>query len=215
MRVKTWASVAALAGALIGGGSTYLAQTGTPSVLDVEGGYVNDTNDAGGATNHGVTERVARQHGYAGAMRDLPREFAIQVYEHDYIYGPHFDLILAVSPALGHKVIDAGINVGPATAARWFQQAVNILSRGGRDYSTVSVDGIVGPSTMRAYASLERVRGRVKACQLTMTALDAYQASHYLALGQGQKNSSFVVGWLDHRVGNVSKDRCDEMVAAR
>ncbi len=37
-----------------------------------EGDYVNHPADRGGATRWGITEVVARQNGYDGAMRHLP-----------------------------------------------------------------------------------------------------------------------------------------------
>ena len=67
-RAKTWSSLGALVAAVAAG------------VIAVEGGYVNDPNDAGGATNHGVTEQVAREHGYAGAMQSLPKGMAQEIY---------------------------------------------------------------------------------------------------------------------------------------
>ena len=39
-----------------------------------EGGYVDHRDDPGGATNHGITEAVARGKGYTGSMRALKRE---------------------------------------------------------------------------------------------------------------------------------------------
>ena len=55
------------------------------AVFAVEGGYVNNPKDPGGATNHGITEQVARQHDYKGDMRDLTREVAESIYYADYI----------------------------------------------------------------------------------------------------------------------------------
>ncbi|EJY0890163.1 hypothetical protein OE991_005197, partial [Escherichia coli] len=43
-------------------------------VLGKEGGYVNHPDDKGGPTKWGITEKVARAHGYRGDMRDLTRE---------------------------------------------------------------------------------------------------------------------------------------------
>lgn len=199
---KVWAGVGAVIAAVIGG------------VVAIEGGYVNDPNDSGGATNHGVTEKVARANGYTGSMQTLPQDFAAQVYERQYVYGPHYDLVLAASPALGHKMIDAGVNVGPARASRWLQQAINDLSRGGRDYPRIAVDGAIGPTTMRAYAALEKRRGRIKACELTLRLIDAYQTMHYVGISaSSQANASFTVGWIDNRIGNIDAARCSERVA--
>lgn len=201
MSTKTWGSLGALILAVVG------------SVVAIEGGYVNDPNDAGGATNHGVTEVVAREHGYTGSMSALPVEKARDIYADAYIRAPQFDRVLAKSPAVGTKLVDIGVNAGQGRASRWFQQSLNDLSRGGRDFDAVAVDGSIGARTLAAYAALEKRRGRIKACELTIKVLEGYQTSHYITLAKGQANSSFLVGWVDHRVGNVPLSRCAETVA--
>jgi lysozyme family protein len=198
---KTWASLGALVLAVVGG------------VVATEGGYVNDPNDAGGETNHGITIQVAREHGYDGSMQALPVEKARDIYADTYIRTPKFDRVLAKSPAVGSKLVDAGVNAGPARAARWFQQSLNDLSRGGRDFAPVTVDGDIGARTIAAYSALEKRRGRVKACELVLKLLDGYQTAHYTGLAKGHANSSFIVGWVDHRIGNVPLVRCAETVS--
>jgi len=197
---KVWASLGALVFAVVGG------------VVAIEGGYVNDPNDAGGETNHGITVAVAREQGYDGPMLSMPVETARNIYAGKYIKAPKFDRVLTKSPAVGMKLVDIGVNAGQGRAARWFQQSLNDLSRGGRDYRAMAVDGDIGPGTMAAYAALERRRGRVKACELTIKLLESYQTAHYVALAKGPANSSFIVGWIDHRVGNVPLIRCAESV---
>ena len=196
-QAKVWGSMGAVVVFIVG------------ALFAVEGGYVNDPKDPGGATNHGVTEQVARAHGYQGRMQDLPKQTAVDIYTHDYISKPGFDRVIALSPALGQKLVDAGVNAGPGRAGRWFQEALNQLSRGGQDYPLLSVDGQIGMQTLLAYQSLERKRGRVKACELVLKLVDAQQAMHYMRLGM----PTFVVGWVDHRIGNVPLERCSETVA--
>ena len=89
---------------------------------------------------------------------------------------------------------------------------MNDLSRHGRDYPMIAVDGVIGTSTLDAYRSLEKKRGRIKACELTLKLMDSYQAAHYAKLAQSKANASFIVGWLDHRIGNVPPSRCAETV---
>lgn len=86
---------------------------------------------------------------------------------------------------------------GTGRASRAFQQSLNDLSRAGRDYTLISVDGSIGGQTLDAYRALEKRRGRVKACELTLKLLDGYQAAHYTTLAKNPGQASFLVGWLD------------------
>ncbi len=193
---KVWASLGAAVLAILAG------------TLAVEGGYSNNPADPGGETNHGVTVAVARKHGYDGPMRELPKETAQQIYIGSYVEGPGFHRIVAISPAVGEKLVDAGVNAGTGRSARWFQQALNHLSRGGADFPLVAVDGQIGAQTLAAYRALEGKRGRVKACELVIKLLDAQQGTHYMSLDK----PDFIVGWVDHRLGNVPLERCADSV---
>ena len=195
-RGKVWASLGAAVLAIVAG------------VFTVEGGYSNNPADPGGETNHGVTVRVAREAGFTGPMRDLPKEFAQQLYARDYIERPNFHQVIAMSPAVGEKLVDAGVNAGPGRSARWFQQSLNHLSRGGADFPLVAVDGQIGAQSLAAYQSLERKRGRVKACELTLKLVDAQQGAHYMGLNKPM----FIVGWADNRLGNVPLARCADSI---
>ena len=193
---KVWGSVGAAALAILG------------AVFALEGGYANNPADPGGKTNHGITEQVARQHGYQGDMRELPKGFAERIYAQDYIERPNFHRVIALSPAVGEELVDAGVNAGPGRAARWFQQSLNHLSRGGADYPLVAADGQVGAKTLAAYQALERKRGRAKACELTLKLIDVQQGAHYMGLNKPM----FIVGWADNRLGNVPLARCADSV---
>lgn len=193
---KVWGSLGAAVLAILAG------------VFAVEQGYSNNPADPGGETNHGITVAVARQDGYTGPMRDLPKERAESIYIRNYVAGPGFEPVIAASPAVGQKLVDAGVNAGTSRASRWFQVALNHLSRGGQDYAQVAVDAKVGPQSMAAYRALERKRGRIKACELVLKLVDAQQATHYMSLNKPM----FIVGWADNRLGNVPLARCADSV---
>lgn len=179
------------------------------AIFQVEGGYVNNPNDPGGATNHGVTEAVARAHDYKGDMRDFPKALGQQIYFEDYIRKPGFDRLIELSAAAGEEVVDSGVNAGPAKPSQWLQVALNSLNRRGKDYPDVPVDGRAGPATMAAFASLQRVRGRAEACRLVVKLLDAQQAAHYLRLaGNNSQFETFMPGWVSARIGNVPLEKC-------
>lgn len=177
------------------------------SVIVIEGGYVNDPTDPGGATKYGITEEVARKYGYAGEMKDLSKEFAEQIYIDGYVITPSFHLVTEISPAVGHKLIDAGVNTGVRRSSLWFQKALNSLSRGGLDYPLLKEDGVIGPSTIGAFKKLIEKRGSVASCEMVIKLIDAQQATHYMNL---VFLSQFTNGWVNHRIGNIPLENCKE-----
>lgn len=104
-------------------------------LLGHEGGYVDHPRDPGGATRWGVTERVAREYGYASSMKEFPVETAKAIYRKQY-----WDAVKAEDlPApLRYPTFDAAVNSGVTQAAKWLQRAVGAVD-----------DGRIGPETLR------------------------------------------------------------------
>lgn len=108
-------------------------------VLGVEKGFVDNPVDPGGATRFGITERVARKHGYLADMDKLPLPLAQHIAAVEYWMPIRGD---ALPQELAFQVFDASYNSGPTQAIKWLQQALGVDS-----------DGIFGVSTTTALAS--------------------------------------------------------------
>jgi lysozyme family protein len=81
------------------------------SLIEREGGFANHPADRGGPTNFGITEAVARAHGYSGAMRNLPRCEAAAIYKRLYWLRPRFDQVARRSEAVASELFDSGVNM--------------------------------------------------------------------------------------------------------
>lgn len=170
------------------------------AILNREGGYVNHPADRGGPTNWGVTEKVARAHGYNGDMRNMARQQALAIYEADYWYGPRFDQVAAVSPAIAAELCDTGINMGPSVPSKWFQRWLTAMNDGGRLYPDLIADGNIGPRTITALRQYLAARG-AEAERVLLRALNCSQGARYLELAeQRPANEAFLYGWVRERV---------------
>lgn len=177
------------------------------AVFAHEGGFVDHKDDPGGATAFGCTEAVVRAEGYKGRMQDLTREQCREIYVSRYIEGPGFMPLVEIDPVLGHEIIDTGINAGPTRPACWFQEGLNAFNRKGADYPDITEDCKIGPGTIGAYKVLRQRRG-VKACELMVKYLDGKQLEHYAKLARRPQFESFMVGWVDKRIGNAPWQAC-------
>lgn len=117
-------------------------------IIRREGGYVNDPDDPGGATNHGVTIHTMRRLGLdlngdgeidPADVRRLSQEQAIEIFIQHYFERPR----IADLPRVLHAtVFDMYVNAG--------SNAVRILQRLLRDMGyDLSLDGVIGPQTIR------------------------------------------------------------------
>ena len=172
-------------------------------LIDREGGYVNHPADRGGPTRYGITEAVARAHGYAGAMAELPRDEAAAIYRRLYWLRPRFDQVAQRAPRVAAELFDTGANMGPAVAATFLQRALTALNRGGGDYPDLVPDGRVGPATIAALDAFLDARGSRGGETVMLRALEALQGERYLRLAEKRPaNEAFLYGWLANRIGS-------------
>jgi lysozyme family protein len=116
-----------------------------------EGGYVDDPDDPGGATKHGVTIHTMRRLGLdltgdgqvtRADVRRLTEAQAVEIFVDHYFIRPR---ISDLPNPLHASVFDMYVNAGA--------NAVKILQRLlGKMGFAVEVDGVIGPKTIAATA---------------------------------------------------------------
>lgn len=170
-------------------------------VIGREGGYSNHPADKGGPTRWGVTEAVARAHGYRGDMRAFPREDAVTIYRRLYWERPGFDRVDLIAPRVAAEMFDTGVNMGPATATGFLRRALNALNRGGSDFRDLSTSGGIDDATVSALTKFTAKRGKAGEAVL-LKAIEALQGERYVRIAETRPaNEAFLYGWLANRIG--------------
>lgn len=125
------------------------------AIVAREGGYVNDPDDPGGATNHGVTIGTMRQLGLdldgdgvvtPHDVRALSRDRAVDIFIDRYFHAPR---ISELPEVLWETVFDMQVNAG-TNAIKILQRLLNQMGQ------SVSVDGVIGPQTIAAAQAAAR-----------------------------------------------------------
>ena len=128
-------------------------------IIAREGGYVNDPDDPGGATKHGVTIHTLRRLGLdldgdgavtTADVRRLTQEQAVDIFIRHYFIRPG---IAKLPESIQASAFDMYVNAGA--------NAVKILQRLLCDMGQkIAVDGVIGPQTAAAAARAERAGPR-------------------------------------------------------
>lgn len=147
-------------------------------LIENERGFSNDPNDPGGATMWGITEVVARKHGYAGEMKDLPQPLAKQISKYEYWDSINGD---ELPNEIDFQVFDAAYNSGPVQAKRWLQQAVG-----------VTPDGVIGAETLAHVRTMDPDKATMR--------FDAYRLTFLASL---KTWPSFGKGWVNRIAANL------------
>lgn len=145
-------------------------------LLNREGGYVNDPDDPGGATNFGIT--IATLSAYRGQgvtpgdVAKLSRAEAVNIYKRNYLTRPKIDRLPAI---LVPSVFDMYVNAGN-NAIKILQNVLNEFSAV-FDLPKLAVDGAIGPRTLERAAFLT-----VEAGQYLVDAYGIARRQYYYAL---------------------------------
>ena len=142
-------------------------------VLEHEGGLVDDSKDAGGLTNMGISQRAYPDED----IRGLTVERAKELYKRDY-----WDRYRTgdLPDRLRHIYVDMCINMGGGRAIKILQEACN-----SKNATKIDVDGGIGPATIKAASNVEPFR------------LRAYRVMFYAELVMKKpEQERFWVGWF-------------------
>ena len=135
-----------------------------PTILAHEGGFVDDPDDPGGATNWGISLRYYRKLDWPNIDVDvmglgdgdldgdgdvdvddikvMTRYQALAIYNSQWWV--RYKYYLINPQVIATKVFDLSVNMGAGRAHRLLQQALRAVGR------EVEVDGVVGPKTRAA-----------------------------------------------------------------
>jgi lysozyme family protein len=114
-------------------------------IIRREGGYSNHPNDRGKATKYGITlETLSKWRGRPTGVENVKRltkTEAADIYRAEYFLIPKINLL---PPGLRPVVFDMAVNMGPKQAIKIMQRVIGRIADG------ISIDGIIGPKTVKA-----------------------------------------------------------------
>lgn len=163
-----------------------------------EGGFVDDPDDPGGATNWGVSlaylqrldPELRRELGDIDAdgdvdvedIRAMPADRALEIYHRQW--WQRFSYGQLATP-VGVKIFDLSINMGPSQAHKLLQRAVR-----GAGGQAIADDGVIGPNTLAAVDAVVTER--------LLAALRSEAAGFYRALVAARPaRGKYINGWLN------------------
>ena len=161
-------------------------------VLEAEGGFVNDPDDLGGATNFGVTQKsysaFLGSEASVDDVRNMTRDEAKECYKKDFWNPAKVDRL---PDNLKHIYFDMVVNMGRKNAGKIIQQAVNTK----KNQSLLEIDGIVGSGTLSHVESLTLKDVLVE--RSMFFANNCFDGSRF---AKRTRQNKFLRGWIFHRV---------------
>ncbi len=168
-------------------------------IIEIEGGYSNNSKDRGGRTKYGITSKTAYANGYIGDIKHLPYSKAYKIYSKKYWDINMLDDIAYLSIAIAEEVADTGVNMGPSTAGKFLQRSLNVLNRGGELFDDVHVDGKIGLRTVSALRDFLKIRGE-DGEKVLLRMLNALQTNRYILIAEeDESQEEYLYGWVLNR----------------
>lgn len=150
-------------------------------ILENEGSALNDNHQTGEVSKFGITLKFLqafRRDASRQDIVDMTREAAAHLYRIHFWTDPYIWRLN--DDALAYKAMDLGVNMGPATAIKLLQRALN---------GAVKIDGVLGPQTAAAAntSDPETLMARFK---------DNAERRYREIVAENPVQAQFLDGWL-------------------
>jgi len=166
------------------------------NTMELEGGYVNDSDDLGGETYKGITRKNYphwlgwRLIDKSKGKRDLGSIDALQSMVYNFYYENYYKDFAKYDKEIADKLFDMSVNLGKSRTKKIFQKALNVLNRNEKDFDDLVVDGLLGSKTLNAYNKVNKKN--------LLKTLEGLQFMHYYQLAESgiKTQEKFFNGWL-------------------
>ena len=172
------------------------------NILVIEGGFVDNPNDPGGATNHGISLRflqTIKDYELGDIDNDGDIDYfdvaEMKVVEAKALYKKYwwdkYKYEDIPDQAVANKIFDMSVNMGARQAHRLLQRAINSTL----GQIALVDDGFLGPMTSKG------LQVALQQPLALLVGLRAHQAGFYRFLvAQDSKYEEFLKGWLNRAV---------------
>lgn len=118
-------------------------------IIEIEGGYENDPDDAGGETKYGISKRSYPNED----IKNLTIERALEIYTNDF-WKP-YNLSQIQDQITANIIFRFIVNAGSKTAIELLQNSLNKFVP---IIPSIKVDGILGARTIQAINNVRTIR---------------------------------------------------------
>ena len=175
--------------------------------MKTEGGYANNPADNGGETYAGISRKFNPNWGGWAAIDAAKKQSGVLVTldkilsnneglqaDAKQFYAQNYWIVNRLgelqNQAIANQLFDIGVNSGVGTAARSWQEALNLTNQNGRAYADLVVDGKVGPQTVGFTNAHPRPA-------LLLEVIQALQAERYLKIMRNNPSQEvFAASWF-------------------
>ena len=180
--------------------------------IKYEGGYVNDPNDYGGETIAGISrvywpswegwsvvDASKNKPNFPKSLYNDPKmkESVKNFYRTNFWNKVKGDDLDKYNEEISAEAFDAAVNMGVSRSGRFIQYALNIFNRNGSLYSELSVDGMIGPATLRALEAFMRSDDPVLLLKAQLIARGSFYGNRAL---EDSSQERFIRGWLNRLI---------------
>jgi lysozyme family protein len=158
-------------------------------LLKLEGGFVDDPKDAGGATNFGLTLGFIQSFDSectVEKLKEMTEKEACAIYQK--YWWDKYSMGSINDQALASKVLDTFVNLGPNQATRIIQKAINDAG------IPTHIDGQFGPQTISALNT-------PKKDEILQYMKDNLVAFYKSIVANKPSQTKFLKGWLNRANG--------------
>lgn len=172
-----------------------------------EGAYSNHPKDTGGETYRGIARNknpnwsgwssIDQLKSKANFPDNLKNDVMLQQKVSVFFKQQYWDGLKLDScnmQAIANKLYDIAVNMGTGIAAKMLQRVLNAFNQNQKYYPDLSIDGIVGNTTMSALNKHPKP-------YLIFKALNVLQGEHYFDIVEhNEAQEVFMNGWFEQRI---------------